>query len=731
MDRFEKISEILSNPKQDKLSFLSQILDNIFTTSDIPEPQESTYKKAILYVTCWILLPQTSIPSLPTEFSSVYSLLDTDTSSLFPKFLEKFKESYNDLSEIICNDTLLTICLTIPIYNEQFFSFLRAEHCISPLMWLLTYSPAHLKLASEMLPRAISKKGGVKELLECFARGDDSWKLKNLYIKILKKTPRTGKKEYVESVVEQVVEIMTEYNCDKITENAMEEVGNFFLQNFPDNVMPYIKTVGNSKLNASQIVKFFRIFAQYLPPNCLILFGISDLFGWFMQLWMHVHSTILQIRNEVLTIFVQFFVYWELAGENFTEFIESNTRQYSFSENSSNEVEYTKIPPEPLGPLSSLFSIFPCFSEASGASIIFPKIFSALLQKYNESQNPSLINCLGFLLESVEPIFLVNMPKNIESLLKSCVLMDNEELNFIVLQILLYTPEEQLSKEFLISISKKVLEVKNCGNSELAELGYKVNEKISGIIENHKGVEETKVKCEETWVKELESEEAYLNAIGLHKLAMSVKEGVNIPWERLKVMLEKEDFVFGEALKCYIKVLEVQCEPGIIELIQVFHTGVDGIKLRTLEIFFFWSKNSKSALKPSKQVLNFLDQVTLENQNEEIVDSAIIVTSQIVRRLKSAFFPYLSNCIHNILNRIKLANSRLTANQELPKHLPSTLILLRKLIKHCSHTEEYLEDIKSVLSIFKSLYLNTNSNLTIILQNLLIELDTKLMESLD
>ncbi len=178
MERFEKILEILSNPKQDKINFLSQLLDNLFTTSDIPESQESTYKKAILYITCWILLPQTSIPSLPPEFSSVYSLLDTDTSSLLSKFYEKFKESYDDLSEIICNDTLLTICLTIPSYNEQFFSFLRAEHCISPLMWLLTYSPGHLKLASEMLPRAISKKGGVKELLECFARGDDSWKLK-------------------------------------------------------------------------------------------------------------------------------------------------------------------------------------------------------------------------------------------------------------------------------------------------------------------------------------------------------------------------------------------------------------------------------------------------------------------------------------------------------------------------------------------------------------------------
>lgn len=732
MERFEKITEILSDPKQDQLNFLNQLLDHIFIQTEIPEAQESTYKKAILYITCWILLPQTSIPSLPSEFSSIISLLNTNASSLLPKFFENFQASYENLPEIICNDTLLTICLTISEYNEKIFSFLRAEHCISPLMWLLTYSPSHLKLASEMLPRAICKKGGVKELLECFARGDDSWKLKNLCIKILKKTPRTGKKEYVELVVEQVVEIMTQYNCDKIVESAMEDVSNYYLQNFPDSVLPYIKKFSSGCLNASQIVKFFRIFAQYLPPNYLILFGISDFFGFFVELWMHVHGTVLQIRNEILTIFVQFFVYWEYAGENFVQFLEGGLRQYVFLENSNSEIEFIKAQPETIENFSSLFSLFTHFSEVSGASLIFPKIFSSLLENFTKGQNSNLLSCLSYILETIEPIFLVNMPKNIENLLKNCIMSENEELTLIILQILLYTPQDQLTKDFWLQVSPKVINAKNSENPEIADLGSQINEKISKVFQNSTTQPDPIVqKPDESWSEELDSKEAYLNAIGLHKLSLTAKENTDIPWKKLQIMLEKEDFVFGELLKCYIKLLEIQGDAGISELIQSYHNGVDGVKLRVLEILFFWAKNSKNALKFSDRVLTFLNQISSQSANDEIIDGSLVVTAQLVRRLKSSFFPYIGNYLHNILNTLSLCNSRLTTKQDLPKHISSSLVLLRKLLKHCPATEDYLNDLTTVIKTFKSLYSNSNTNLSILLHNVILELETKILESLD
>src|SRR5574343_603046 len=104
MENYLKLCEILKDPNSNKLLFLDSLLSLTICSNEIEEYQESTYQKSILYITCWVLLPQTSISSLPSDFQTVYSLLDINTISLFSKFNELFTENYEKIPDIICND---------------------------------------------------------------------------------------------------------------------------------------------------------------------------------------------------------------------------------------------------------------------------------------------------------------------------------------------------------------------------------------------------------------------------------------------------------------------------------------------------------------------------------------------------------------------------------------------------------------------------------------------------
>lgn len=725
MENYLKLCQILKDPHSDKLSFLDSLLSLTLNPCEIDESQESVYQKSILYITCWVLLPKTSISSLPSDFQSVYSLLDTNTSSLFPKFHSLFLENYKSLPELICNDTLLSVILTIPEHNSKYLELLSAHHCIGPLLWLLTYSPEHLQLASEFLPRAIMKKGGVQDLIDCFSKGDNTWKLKNLYIKMLKTTPKNNKQDYVQSVIAQVVEIMTEYKCDKITENIMEEISNFYLQKFPGFVLPWIHQI-NQSTNMTKLIKFYRIFSQYLPPNRLILFGISQNFDTFMALWLYLNPSILQIKNELLTIFVQFFVYWEGAGHNFCEFIEKGKNLKQFRENSNGEIEIVSGEENLLteADLFQSFSLLNNFSEVSGASIILSKLFAALLERYNQSHSSTLLACLTFLLESTEPILLVNMPKNTEQLIKTCIDSNDEKLLKIAFQILLYVPDDYLSKSFLLYITPKLLNFKS--DPELADIISELNTKISKIITDSSDKTE---KNDFSYLPELSSNEDYLNAIGLHQLSLSINENTEIPWELVHSMLYKQIFVFGEAVKVYVKAIDL-IPNAINEVISKFTKSSDEVKQRFLEIMFFYCKEGKNVWEKKEKVLEFIDSVILNEKNEDLVNGALVVAGQMVRRLKNSFFPYAGQCLHWVVGVLKLANSRLISKGENPKSLSASLVVLKKIIKHCTNSVN-LDEISDLLGIFCGLFKNWDSSLGIIVKNVKLQVDELIVNSLE
>ena len=615
--------------------------------------------------------------------------------------------------------------LTIPEYNLKYLEVLSAHHCIGPLLWLLTYSPEHLRLASESLPRAIMKKGGVQDLIDCFSKGDNTWKLKNLYIKMLKTTPKNNKQDYVQSVIAQVVEIMTEYKCDKITENIMEEISNFYLQRFPGFVLPWIQQI-NQSANMTRLVKFYRIFSQYLPPNRLILFGVSQNFDSLMALWLHLNSSVLQVKNELLTIFVQFFVYWEGAGHNFCEFIEGGKTLKQFKENSDGEIE-TVLGEESLMTEVDLFQSFELlanFAQVSGASVILSKLFAALLERYNERHSSSLLACLSFLLESTEPILLVNMPKNTEQLIKACVDSDDPKLLKIAFQVLVYVPDDYLSKSFLLEISPKLLSFSS--DPDLAEIVSELDAKISKIMTN--GSEKLE-KPDFSYLPELASKEDYLNAIGLHQLALSMSENTEVPWELVHSMLNKEIFVFGEAIKVYVKAIDL-IPDALHEVVSKFTTSPDEVKQRFLEIMFFYCKEGKRLWERKQRLLEFIDSVILNEKNEDLANGALVVAAQMIRRLKKSFFPYAGQCLYWVVGVLKLANSRLVSKGEAPKSLSASLVVLKKIAKHCSDSVS-LYEAADLLGIFCGLFKHWDSSLGIIVTNVKLQVDELMINSLE
>ena len=253
-------------------------------------------------------MPKTSIKVLPSEFTRVYSLLDTDTSELLPLFFSKFEESYKELPLVICNDTLISLCLTIPVYNSNFFSILNAGHCIPPLLWLLTYSPDHLKLASAFLPEAISKANGINEFLLAFGRGDNTFKLKNLAIKILKSVPINNKIQYLQKVIPQMILIITEYKCDVYIENILENALNFLLEKNPEILLQILNEMEKT-ISVDELVKLYQILSQSTPPHNIILFRISSNFILYLNLFEYLCDHVLDIKNKLLRLLNQFFGY--------------------------------------------------------------------------------------------------------------------------------------------------------------------------------------------------------------------------------------------------------------------------------------------------------------------------------------------------------------------------------------------------------------------------------------
>lgn len=140
------------------------------------------------------MLPPINPPPLPQELIVLRNQLRSETSILIPILFQKLIDTYikQNLPEayriLLYNDTLISVALLVPKYCTQFLSVLLAEDCIPSLLWILTYSQ-HAPIAIQLLPRAIVKEEGVRELIITFGKGDNKAKLRNLAVKVLSTPP--------------------------------------------------------------------------------------------------------------------------------------------------------------------------------------------------------------------------------------------------------------------------------------------------------------------------------------------------------------------------------------------------------------------------------------------------------------------------------------------------------------------------------------------------------------
>ncbi|OMJ69272.1 hypothetical protein SteCoe_33043 [Stentor coeruleus] len=734
MERFEKLKQILSKPKENKIEFLQDLIEVVIDDGEIDETQESFYKKGILYLTSWILLPQTSISALPEDFLKILSLLDTDTSSLLPLFYAKFEQKYENLSKIICNDTLVAIALTIPNYGEKFLHLLNSDDCISPLLWLLTYSPSHLKLASEYLPIAISKPYGINELIDSFSKGDNTYKLKNLLIKILKLTPKTNKNQYLLQVLPQMVLIITEYKCDLIVENILEHVLNHFIIRTPELFLKMYDKV-EEKLKADQRVKLFRILMQFVPPHVVVLYEIAKRFRFFVEFYEFLAGGCLEIKGQVLAMLGQFFLYWQEASLMFVEYSENLTSTYKFTDLADGSITFEKQEAQlnPMDHLNHLSSMLEHFANCSGSSKILSSIFSCLLIHFSESSSFSITYLVNYMLENLEPIFLISLTSEVQHFLEKTLISEDDKMLGLSLQIISQSMQNNPDKSFLLRISSRLLQLSKHENQFISQISQEIDKKISLILmKTTEIIGENPQDIDKKILEDLESQEAYICGIGLYRLSLNLQSLSIMPWELLDRHIGKDPFVFGELALCYKKALSFKPLEGLAHIFKKFAEASLENKSKILEILFVWIRGQKHIENFHKILMGFLMGQVSPNNDDMVKDGALVIIGKIVKKLGPGFHLYINDVVCEAVACIKLSNSRIASGRDAYKSTASGILVLEKVVKYCyaDHVDPYLPEIAGAIQIFRGLY-KKNDSLSVLAGNLEYEIQKRKLEELD
>lgn len=723
--RYEKICQILAEEKKDKLDFLNRLLEITMVSGEICEKEEPVFAKAILYLTCWIVMPCTSVKVLPSEFITIFSMLDADTSSLLPLFFERLIGNYCGLSDIICNDTLISLCLTVPHHGTELLMALRAEHCIPPLLWLLTYSPQHLKLASSLLPIAISKQNGVNELILAFGRGDDSYKLKNLAIKVLKSTPVHQKSQYLTNVIPQMVSILGQYKCDNFVENIIQESLTHLLEKYPDILLQILKDT-EKKLSLDELVKFHQILTQATPPHPIILFRVSLNFDLYLNLFEYLAEKPLELKSKLNKLLVQFFAYWEEAVISLVDFIEKPSCEFTFT-----EAEDGKIFVKEEAKVGKCIEVFDCISklieliaESNVAVKVNSKFFSVLLSKYNEDSEFWVVYFINYMLSNLEPIFLVSLEIHVQAFLEKSLSSDDEKLNLISLQILCQSLAKNFDSHFLIKISPQVIQLKNSPNETISKIALQVNDQISKLLISNNAISEVLEKNQFSQILEdLGCKEDYISAISAYRVSLNIPAMDKVPWGHFHSQLHRNLFVFGEIVKCYLAGLRRNPVEGLEELFLQFEISDLETQSRVIEVLFQWVRTGRLIEKYDEKLMRFLNEVIENAQSMELKNGAMVVVGKVLKRVKTGSYKYLAELINAILNILKSSNSKMLTQQPISELTTSALLVLAKVFKYSylDHYKSYLPEILSTLKIF-DFYYKSDDNIRVLLNNVLVQI---------
>jgi hypothetical protein len=189
------------------------------------------------------------------------------------------------------------------------------------------------------------------------------------------------------------------------------------------------------------------------------------------------------------------------------------------------------------------------------------------------------------------------------------------------------------------------------------ELNYLISQTLlHDTDEETKTNSEVKIdKATAKIIKDLNSEKAFERALGLHRLMIQVRAGTQRDLTAVYGMLERfiddeELFVFEHAQRCYL-ILAGCDRPQTFAVLQAhYHTAsTEETKLRVMEILHSIIRALNSFFNPM-EVFPFLEG-----------ERSCMVLGAAVKKLGSAIHPWAGGIRYQILQSIKLANSRLTA----------------------------------------------------------------------
>ncbi|CAG9327009.1 unnamed protein product [Blepharisma stoltei] len=749
---YEKLSKVLGSDKSNKLDFLEKIIECVFQDYDcLPEEFEAQFSKSVVYLLCWILLPRIDPPPLPQDLLILRSQLDIDTSSLSSILYSKLIETYNKpgipetYKILLYNDTLISISLLIPKFNTEFLSVLLASDSIPPLLWILTYTQ-YASIAIQLLPRAIIKKDGVKELINSFGKGDNKDKLKNLAVKVLTSPPNKWteipRDEYVRNICDQAVDLMINHKCDAYVDSILSETANILLNNYPDEVLNlFLRHIMITPGEIESKMICLEYLMKYNPPHRLILYHVSNNFAFFMNAYEYLQGyKALLVNSTVNSIMLQFFKYWPEASHQLYDYVSQPDHLWSFTINDDGQVFAIDTAPDPIEKIdfyNKITNLIELLSSSPLSEKACADLFSMLLQRFNESSPLDSVYLIVYMVQNLGQERLLMHPKHMSFFLTK--MLDSQdpsilEITLTILSMSLAGVSFSIEdKSFLIQISPKVIDLTSHQNLEIKQLAGAVNSMISQAI-SQSTIEVTKDDKYADIYKDLSSKKPYERALGLFRISTLIKnQEIEIPWSAIENAIEDEDtFVFGNLVKAYMSLFTVKRELTLQRLKTVYRQASVLSKEKIMEIIYQLIRmmQDKTILVESSLFVWMISLFSTE-EDEMLRNGIMSVIAELVKYGKGGISGGFSFVMRSALNSVKISSARVQSAQPVDGLLVSALKLIAKAVKHVpiEILQDDIQDIHDSVHILEQFY-KKDDNISILIKSILIKLESLYSELL-
>ena len=702
-----ELANLLNSNKEKPSEFLKQLVPLVFTATD-----ESLVSKAVTYLVSWLLMPSLDkLPPLPSNLVSLHQKLKTSTSDVLPLYFHHFLEAYPkslepSIKAILYSDTVLALVLMIDNYSEEALSSLEARDCIPPLLWILTYSQT--KKAIHMLPKAITKPKGVKEIIEAFGRGDDKQQLKVMCTKVLSSPPKFYSQKYFLNIAQQILEMLLHSQCDLYTKDILSRtLSNIMQKETQVASLVTSQLEFNSQKTLDKTLECLEVLSAKEPPAQRILEIIYCNFTLLVTLQVFLENyKAVYIKEPLKKVLIQFFRYHNTAASSLVKFIQDPVFPYSFQVNEKGKVLYTNHP-QNLDPLDAVVGICNFLSQLQDSSLskkCAEQVFSELLSEFKDNK-PEVTAAILHMAQNIEVPQLVSNPTHLKNFLKTMLNREDTQTIAGTLSILTYLLSGDYSienKQFLVEIWPKVLDLSKHHNIQVRELSGLVDSLIS------KQLSGKDLSCYSDYKhlsRELSSKEPYRIAAGLQKLNLLIKFGENfeVYWDLLDRILEECDvFVLNSLSKTFGFIFEVKGAAALQHLRNAFFSSSELSKSKVIEILY----QNIGVVSANSEKLLHLIRAALTQNNPDVRKGTMLLLSEFVKHKKLGVYPYLPEVVSVALGVVQKSSSSLYQSKAEDETLPSALLILKRLLKYScrDHISSYTQEILEKLSILQNYY---------------------------